>query len=94
MSPTIEDGGPAELLVDRIAALLPQVSEWSDTPVRDSCARCDAEGTSEWFVQGIEGGYHATFGDELQARFIALLNPNNVRLLLTMIAQRSKGSST
>ena len=78
-------------LVERIESALLHVSEWSDVPDRDSCARCDEVGDSEWTIQGIEGGYHGLLGDEHQARFIALLNPRNVRTLLDAIAQRSKG---
>lgn len=51
---------------------------------RDSCAQCEKDGTAEYDIPEIEPGWHARFGDEANAAFIASANPAAILALLSL----------
>jgi hypothetical protein len=54
----------------------------------ESCARCRAEGTSEWAVYGLTGGHHDMFGDEHHAKLIVAA-VNALPALLSRLEQHN-----
>lgn len=61
------------------------------TVFHDTCAQCAKNGTAEYGISGIPGGYHAPFGAKADAAHIARLDPQTVSSLATeLLALRKR----
>ena len=76
--------------LDALEALARKAGSWSAADLyEDTCAECRKEGRTEWGIGEIQGGYHAMFSDEDQARFIAACDPQTI-LELVKLARRGQ----
>lgn len=57
----------------------------------DTCAQCEKNGTAEYGISGLPGGYHAPFGKKADAAHIAACDPQTITSIITeLLASRSK----